>query len=389
MRQKNPYRGNLVMLGWSALMGIAFILGLTFILGVAFGTSVKAADYKIEKIVTDLDSPWGLAILPQGDMLITQLSGKLRLIRNGKLVNEPVRGVPESYYASQGGLMDIVLHPDYVSNQLVYLSLAVGTPDANALRVIRGRFNGTALEDVQTVFEATPTKDTPAHYGGRMAFLADKSLLITVGDGFDYREQAQNLNNHFGTIVRVTDSGKVPADNPFVGRDEVQPEIWSYGHRNAQSIIFDKKTKQVFQTEHGPRGGDELNLIEAGKNYGWPIATFGLDYSGARVSPHSAYEGTIQPLVYWTPSIAPSGMTLYRGTQFPQWDGDIFITSLVFNNVVRVDMAGGQVVRREVLFPEIAERIRDIRTGRDGALYILSEGKDDEGGKLWRVSANR
>ena len=377
------------------MLAIAALVGLAFVVGSLAGGAARAADYKLEQMVTGLDAPWGLAILPPepnagSAMLITQLGGQLRLIRNGKLVDEPVQGIPESYYASQGGLMDIVLHPDYADNHLVYLSLAVGNPRANALRVIRGRFTGTALQDVQTVFEATPTKDTPAHYGGRMAFLADKSLLITVGDGFDYREEAQNLNNHFGTIVRVTDSGKVPPDNPFIERDGAQPEIFSYGHRNAQSIIYDKQTGYIWQSEHGPRGGDELNLIEAGKNYGWPIATYGLDYSGARVSPYTEYKGTQQPVIYWTPSIAPSGMTLYRGTQFPQWDGDIFVTSLVFNNVVRVDISGKQVVRREVLFTEIDERIRDIRTGADGALYILSEGKTgDKDGKLWRVSAPR
>ncbi len=349
-------------------------------------TPAMATSYKLETLVENLDSPWGLAILPDGDMLVTELSGKLRLIRNGRLVEAPIGGVPDSLYAGQGGLMDIVLHPDYQTNQLVYLSLAVGTRSANAVRIIRGRFNGSALEDVRTVFEAAPAKGTAAHYGARMTFLADKTLLINVGEGFDYREEAQNLGNHFGSIIRVTDNGKVPPDNPFVARPMAQPEIWSYGHRNAQAIIFDKQSGLVFQIEHGPRGGDELNLIEPSKNYGWPIATFGLDYSGARISPYTQYEGMTPPLFHWTPSIAPSGMTLYRGTQFPQWDGDIFTTSLVFNYVVRVDMNGTKAQNQEILFEEIGDRLRDIRTGADGALYILSEG---ENGKLWRVSATR
>ena len=339
--------------------------------------------YNLETIVDGLDSPWGLAILPDGDMLITELTGDLRHIRNGKLVTQAVAGVPQSLYGGQGGLMDIVIHPNYEDNRHVYLSLSVGTPGANALRVIRGRFTGTALEDVITIFEAAPSKNTLVHYGARMAFLPDNTLLINVGDGFDLREQAQNLGNHFGSLVRVTDAGKVPQDNPFIGVADAQPEIYSYGHRNQQSIAVDKASGKIYQTEHGPRGGDELNLIEPGKNYGWPIATYGIDYSGARISPYTSYEGTQQPLVDWTPSIGPSGMTIYDGAQFPDWRGDIFVSSLIFNKIIHIDMVDGAPKRQSDMFGEIGDRLRDIRTGADGALYILSEG---DNGKLWRVS---
>ena len=339
--------------------------------------------YNLETIVDGLDSPWGLAILPDGDMLITELTGDLRHIRNGKLVTQAVAGVPQSLYGGQGGLMDIVIHPNYEDNRHVYLSLSVGTPGANALRVIRGRFTGTALEDVITIFEAAPSKNTLVHYGARMAFLPDNTLLINVGDGFDLREQAQNLGNHFGSLVRVTDDGKVPQDNPFIGVADAQPEIYSYGHRNQQSIAVDKASGKIYQTEHGPRGGDELNLIEPGKNYGWPIATYGIDYSGARISPYTSYEGTQQPLVDWTPSIGPSGMTIYDGAQFPDWRGDIFVSSLIFNKIIHIDMVDGAPKRQSDMFGEIGDRLRDIRTGADGALYILSEG---DNGKLWRVS---
>lgn len=339
--------------------------------------------YNLETIVDGLDSPWGLAILPDGDMLITELTGDLRHIRNGKLVTQAVAGVPQSLYGGQGGLMDIVIHPNYEDNRHVYLSLSVGTPGANALRVIRGRFTGTALEDVITIFEAAPSKNTLVHYGARMAFLPDNTLLINVGDGFDLREQAQNLGNHFGSLVRVTDDGKVPQDNPFIGVANAQPEIYSYGHRNQQSIAVDKASGKIYQTEHGPRGGDELNLIEPGKNYGWPIATYGIDYSGARISPYTSYEGTQQPLVDWTPSIGPSGMTIYDGAQFPDWRGDIFVSSLIFNKIIHIDMVDGAPKRQSDMFGEIGDRLRDIRTGADGALYILSEG---DNGKLWRVS---
>lgn len=343
----------------------------------------RAGDYRLSMIADGLDMPWGLAFLPNGDMLVTELSGALRLVRNGEVQKAPIEGVPESLFAGQGGLMDIVLHPDFAENGFVYLSLAAGKSSDNKLRVVRGRFTGTALEDVRTIFETAPAKDIAVHYGGRMAFMADKTLLITTGDGFDYREEAQNLGNHFGVIARVTDNGKVPADNPFANDNAAQPEIWSYGHRNPQSIIYDAPSGLVYQTEHGPRGGDELNLIEPGNNYGWPIATYGLDYSGASISPYQQYEGTVQPLKYWTPSIGPSGMALYRGADFPDWQGDIFVTALVFNYAVRVDMENGAAVSEQILFTEIGERLRDIRQGPDGKLYILSEGGDS--GKLWRV----
>jgi aldose sugar dehydrogenase len=349
-------------------------------------TTSENANYVLETVAEGLVLPWGIAFLPNGDMLVTELDGRLRLISNGALVNEAVSNVPEVYRASQGGLMDIVIHPDFATNQMIYLSLAVGSPESNALRVIRARFTGDSLENIQTVFEAAPRKNTPVHYGGRMTFLADKTLLITVGDGFDYREEAQNPSNHFGSIVRVTDEGKVPEDNPYVNSDMAQPEIWSFGHRNQQGIVYDPVRDVVFESEHGPRGGDELNLIEPMKNYGWPAISWGLDYSGGRISPFTEYEGLEQPLVYWTPSIGPSGMTVYRGAAFPEWDGDILLSSLIFNHVVRVDMDELVAGEQEVLFSEVGERIRDVRTGPDGAIYLLLEG---ENGRVMKVKPRK
>lgn len=364
----------LALIGWAGLVGFT-------------AQTALASDYILEEVVNGLDMPWGIAFLPDGDMLVTELSGQLRLVREGELQAQPVAGVPESYYAGQGGLMDIHLHPDFATNNLVYLSLAVGDIDANALRVIRGRFDGAALQDVETVFEAAPSKDTAVHYGGRMTFLPDNTLLVAVGDGFDYREDAQNRANHYGTIVRVSEAGKVPADNPYVDDPAALPEVWSYGHRNPQSIIYDADTDTVFQSEHGPRGGDELNIIEPAKNYGWPAITYGIDYTGLRISPYTSHEGMEQPLEYWDPSFGPSGMTVYRGRLFPAWDGDIFMTSLIFNHVVRVEMDGRVSGSQQILFGEIGERLRDIRTGLDGALYILSEGTGEEDGRIWRVRA--
>ena len=374
------------MKNWTFTAILAFGLsgfGLSGLIASNQASAQGMASYNLETVVDGLDSPWGLAILPDGDMLITELTGDLRHIRNGKLVAQAVAGVPQSLYGGQGGLMDIVIHPNYDENRYVYLSLSVGTDDANALRVIRGRFTGTALEDISTIFESAPSKNTLVHYGARMAFLPDNTLLINVGDGFDLREQAQNLSNHFGSLVRVTDDGKVPQDNPFIGVAGAQPEIYSYGHRNQQSIAVERGSGKIYQTEHGPRGGDELNLIEAGKNYGWPVATYGIDYSGARISPYTSYEGTKQPLVNWTPSIGPSGMTIYNGAQFPDWQGDIFVSSLIYNKIIHIEMEDGAPQRQNDMFGEIGDRLRDIRTGNDGALYILSEG---DNGKLWRIS---
>ncbi|MGB1550664.1 MAG: PQQ-dependent sugar dehydrogenase [Parvibaculales bacterium] len=374
------------MKNWTFAAILAFGLsgfGLSGLIASNQASAQGMAGYNLETVVDGLDNPWGLAILPDGDMLITELTGDLRHIRNGKLVAQAVAGVPQSLYGGQGGLMDIVIHPNYDENRYVYLSLSVGTDDANALRVIRGRFTGTALEDISTIFESAPSKNTLVHYGARMAFLPDNTLLINVGDGFDLREQAQNLSNHFGSLVRVTDDGKVPQDNPFIGVAGAQPEIYSYGHRNQQSIAVERGSGKIYQTEHGPRGGDELNLIEAGKNYGWPVATFGIDYSGARISPYTSYEGTKQPLVDWTPSIGPSGMTIYDGAQFPDWQGDIFVSSLIYSKIIHIDMVNGAPQQQSDMFSEIGDRLRDIRTGADGALYILSEG---DNGKLWRVS---
>ena len=341
------------MKNWTFAAILAFGLSGFGLSGLIAGNQASAqgmASYNLETVVDGLDSPWGLAILPDGDMLITELTGDLRHVRNGKLVAQAVAGVPQSLYGGQGGLMDIVIHPNYDENRYVYLSLSVGTDDANALRVIRGRFTGTALEDISTIFESAPSKNTLVHYGARMAFLPDNTLLINVGDGFDLREQAQNLSNHFGSLVRVTDDGKVPQDNPFIGVAGAQPEIYSYGHRNQQSIAVERGSGKIYQTEHGPRGGDELNLIEAGKNYGWPVATYGIDYSGARISPYTSYEGTEQPLADWTPSIGPSGMTIYDGAQFPDWQGDIFVSSLIYSKIIHIDMVNGAPQQQSDMF---------------------------------------
>lgn len=382
---KRVAAGSLLSAGafWVGLVGAASAVSAT-----SETSEISAAPeipvalaYQVEVIETEVDYPWSLAFLPDGSLLVTQLNGQLRLIKDGVLVAEPIAGVPEVFFESQGGLFDVVLHPDFADNQLLYLSFAAGTPDANGTRVVRGRFDGTALQDVELIFDIERKKDTPVHYGGRMAFDQDNHLFLTLGDGFDYREEAQNLSNLLGAIVRLDDDGSVPADNPFVRDDSKNPMTWSYGHRSPQGLLV-AENGQVFMHEHGPQGGDEINLIEPGKNYGWPIATYGIDYSGAAISPYQEYEGTEQPLKYWVPSIAPSGFALYEASLFPEWQGDFFVGGLVPGDLRRIDMEDGKVIGEEVLLSEVGERVRDVRVAPDGSLYVLTDGED---GRILRL----
>tara|TARA_R110000824_G_scaffold386283_5_gene581056 strand:- start:18911 stop:20086 length:1176 start_codon:yes stop_codon:yes gene_type:complete len=364
------------------VLTILFAAGYSDLNAAAQEGAITAPAYQIVPVVEGLDHPWSLTFLPDGSMLIVHLNGRIVLVKDGALSPDPVAGVPPVFFRSQGGLFDAILHPEFETNRLIYLSYAHGDGDANATRVARARFDGASLHDVEVIFEATPLKDTPVHYGGRLLFLPDGTLLITTGDGFDYREKAQMLDNHLGKIVRINDDGSVPADNPFVDRDGALPQIWSYGHRNVQGILYDTQSGRVYAHEHGAQGGDEINVIEPGKNYGWPVITHGIDYSGARVSPFVEYDGMEQPLLHWTPSIAPAGFTLYRGDKFPQWQGDLFVGALAAQHVRRVHLVDGNVDAQEELFGELGQRIREVRTGPDGYLYLLT---DKENGSLLRV----
>lgn len=345
-------------------------------------SSANAAEYKIETVVDGLSYPWAMAFLPDGDMLVTERPGRLRRISNGELQKEPVGNLPDVFVGGQGGLFDIILDPGFASNQRLYLSFASGTKGANATRVISARLEGNALTDVSTIFTSFPTKDTPHHFGGRLALLPDQSLLVTVGEGFDYRKKAQLLDNHFGKVVRINKDGTVPSDNPFVGRDDALPEIWTYGHRNQQGLLV-SADGTVWLHEHGPRGGDELNDIKPGKNYGWPAVTYGMDYSGAYVSPYTEAAGMEQPVTYWVPSIAPSGFCEYSGTAFPNWNGNLFVAALAEKSVRRLVMGNGEVLSQETMFTELDKRIREVRAGPNGNLYLLT---DSDEGQILRVS---
>ncbi len=352
----------------------SFIAAL-FVAFCAFAASgvSRAADYTLHTLAEGLAFPWSMAFLPGGDILVTERDGQLRIIRDGKLLPDAVTGVPDSYVAGQGGLMDIRLHPDFARNSLVYLSYAHGDGDGNQLRVARAEYSNGSLSNLEVIFGAEPMKDTPVHYGARIAFLPDGKLLITSGDGFIHRERAQRLDNHFGKTVRLNDDGSVPEDNPFASTEGARPEIWTYGHRNPQGLVVDPVSGRVYLHEHGPMGGDEVNVIEPGKNYGWPVATYGLDYSGARISPYQEYPGMEQPLEYWVPSIAPGGMTLYEGDAFTAWRGDLFIAALANMTVRRLDLENGAVRDQEILFGELEERFREVRSGPDGYLYLLTD----------------
>lgn len=362
----------------------ALVAALSVLIIGATTAPSRAADYTLNTIAEGLSFPWSLVFLPDGDILVTERSGDLRVIQGGTLLPDPVTGVPETYAVGQGGLMDIRLHPEFAQNRLVYLSYAHRDGDglANELRVARAQYTDGALTNLEVVFSSAPMKETPVHFGARLAFMPDGKLLITTGDDFIHRERAQLLDNNFGKTIRINDDGTIPDDNPFVGTQGARPEIWTYGHRNPQGLVVDPASGRVYLHEHGPMGGDELNIIEPGKNYGWPVATYGLDYSGARISPYQERPGMEMPVEYWVPSIAPGGMTLYTGEAFPAWQGDIFVAALANMTVRRLDMNNGSVSDQETLFAELEERFREVRTGPDGYLYLLTDSAD---GKVIQV----
>lgn len=341
------------------------------------------AAYRVETVTDQLGSPAQLVFLPDGRLLVAERSGALRLIdAQGRLRPEPVAGTPNQGLDDTTGLIDIALDPDFSSTQRVFLSYQHGTKRANQTRLASARLQGDRLTDLTTLFDALPAKSGASNFGGRIVFLADKTIVFSVGDGFDGREQAQNPRSHVGKLVRLNRDGSVPANNPFVGRQDTAPEVYSLGHRNVQGLAFDAASQRLFANEHGAKGGDEINLIEPGRNYGWPLATLGVDYTGARITPFTALPGLTPPLLHWTPSIAPSALAIYRGQPFKQWDGDLFSAALAAKAVYRVRLDGNRVVQQEKLFAELDARIRSVNIGPDGFIYLLT---DDKTGRLLRV----
>lgn len=336
-----------------------------------------------QEIATGLAFPWGIAFLPNGDALVTERDGRLRVIRAGRLDPAPVTGVPPVFAEGQGGLFDVVLDPDFASNQRIYLSFAHGTSAANGTRIVRARFDGRALSEVTPIFTASPLKHGAAHFGGRMAILPDRSLVLTLGEGYAFKDDAQKLDNDFGKIVRLTLDGQPAPGNPYIGQSGQRAEIWSYGHRNVQGIVHDPATGVLWAHEHGPKGGDELNIIRPGVNYGWPTITYGVDYSGAIISPFTSRDGMEQPQAVWVPSIAPSGMIQYRGSLFAPWRGDLIISALAGMQARRVDLEGARVVGQEKLFADLNARIRQVAEAPDGSIWLLIDSPD---GKVIRAT---
>jgi aldose sugar dehydrogenase len=344
------------------------------------GDSPAATGWKSVEVVSGLAHPWAIAWLPDGSALITERPGRLRLLnRDNTLHPDPIEGVPPVLAERQGGLMDVILHPEFEKNRLVYLSYSHGTNRANHTRIARARLEGHALKDLEVLFTTEPAKSGGFHYGCRMLFMPDGSLLFTVGEG-NMKTPAQDMGSHWGKILRILDDGSPATDNPFQARVDAAQEIYSYGHRNPQGLAIHPDTGQVYSTEHGPKGGDELNLIEPGKNYGWPEVTYGYEYHGPRVSEHTALPGMTDPIVNWTPSIAASGLAFYTGDRFPEWKGDLFAGGLVLRQVRRVIFEDGKVIGDETL--QFDERIRDVRQGPDGYLYVLT---DERNGQLLRI----
>jgi len=346
---------------------------LIAILALVAGTRDINAQYQVEVIASGLSKPWSLAFLPDGTMLVTELGGQLRRVdRNGQ-ISEPLSNIPAVYFNGQGGLFDVLLHPDFERNNLIYLSYADGGKNNNATAIVRARLTGDSLEKVQQIYRVSPAKDTGAHYGAKMVFLPDGTMLLTTGDGFNYREAAQDISSGLGKTIRINDDG-TPADgNPFPD----SPYVWTYGHRNPQGLAVGA-AGEVWLHEHGPQGGDEVNLLKPGVNYGWPAITYGVDYSGATISPYTEWPGMAQPVVYWVPSIAPSGLAIYDGDLFPAWRGDLFAGALAGQELRRIDLENGKVVAQESLLKDRNARIRDVRNGPDGALYLLTDADPGE-----------
>jgi glucose/arabinose dehydrogenase len=333
----------------------------------------EQADFRAVTLARGLDHPWGMAFLPDGGILITERAGRLRLFQDGALQPDPIAGVPEVAARGQGGLLDIALHPDFAANGLLYLAYAGADGSEAGTEVARARFDGSALDDLAVIFRAQPKTPGAAHYGGRIAFGPDGKLYVTLGDRRNYMAEAQKLSSHLGGVLRLNDDGSVPDDNPFTGRSDALPEIFTYGHRNVQGIAVHPETGMVWTHEHGPRGGDEVNVLQAGANYGWPEITYGIDYSGAIISEKTEAPGMAQPVVYWVPSIAPSGMAFYQGEAFSQWQGDLFVGALAGRHLRRLELDGDQVTGQEELLADLNERIRDVRSGPDGFLYLLTD----------------
>lgn len=344
--------------------------------------------FEVREITAGLSHPWSMAFLPDGRILVTERTGRLRVIQDQKLLDQSILGLPKLKQIGQGGLLDIALHPNFTRNGLLYLSYANGEGGRAGTEVLRGRLRGMLLENVETIFTAFPKTTGGRHFGSRLLFDAQEMLYISLGDrGFKpslcEKQPAQLLKNHLGSLLRIHDDGSIPTGNPFIGVKDAKPEIYTYGNRNIQGMALHPHTRQIWTHEHGPQGGDEINIMQAGVNYGWPVITHGVNYgSASTICEGSEKFGMQAPLYTWVPSIAPSGMVFYDGDELPAWKGDLFVGSLKFGLLVRLHMDGQSIVHEERLLDKQYGRIRDVRQGPDGCLYLLT---DSENGALLQL----
>ncbi len=334
---------------------------------------------KVQTIAKGLEYPWALVFMPDGKMLVTERAGRIRIVSPDGAVSEPVKGVPKVFDQGQGGLLDIVLHPQFKDNKHIYFSYAEEKEKSAGLastNVANAVLKNGALTDVKVIFSQHPKVLGSNHFGSRLVIARNEKLFITLGERFDYAEKAQDLTSHLGKIVRIETDGSIPKNNPFSSVPDTMSEIWSYGHRNIQGAALNPATGELWVAEHGPRGGDEINIIKPGKNYGWPEASYGSHYSLIPIPDDHAGRGFIEPLYHWNPSIAPSGMIFYTGAAFPEWKGDVFVGGLKCMCLVRLDIKDGKVIKEERLLTDMKRRIRDVRQGPDGAIYLLTDSDD-------------
>jgi aldose sugar dehydrogenase len=337
----------------------------------------------VQMIAKGLEHPWSLAFLPDKRMLVTERPGRLRLVEADGRISEPLTGVPQVYASGQGGLLDVVLSPTFDKDRLVYLSFAEPGEGGAGTAVARGRLGERGIENMQMIWRQQPKVGGSNHWGSRIVFRADGTLYVTLGERFNHSDKAQDLSGTLGKIVRINADGSAPPDNPFVNRAGVRPEIWSYGHRNVQAAALSPDTGQLWTVEHGARGGDELNHPEAGKNYGWPVISYGTHYSFLKIGEGTAKQGMEQPVYYWDPVIAPSGMVIYGGDLFSGWKNNFLIGSLTPGLLVRLVMRDGKVVQEERYLGDLRERIRDVRQAPDGSLYLLTDARN---GQILRIT---
>jgi glucose/arabinose dehydrogenase len=375
MRQENFMKRSIVV---AALL----LLGPSLSQGQTFKSS--AGELKTETVVSGVVHPWALAFLPDGRLLITERPGRMRIAgRDGKLT-PPLKNVPKVFASGQGGLLDVVLDRNFAQNKTIYFCYAEPVGSGARTAMARAALAEDRLDDVAVIFHQAGPLSHSNHFGCRIAQSADGNLFLTMGEHFTDRDEAQKLTSHLGKIVRIKPDGTVPDDNPFVGRKDAKPEIWSYGHRNAQGATIHPMTGKLWEHEHGPRGGDEVNIPQPGKNYGWPVICYGVNYDGTPVgSGKSEMPGMEQPIKYWVPSIAPSGMAFYEGDLFPAWKGILFVGALAGQMLVRLTLDGEKITGEERLLRELRERIRDVRVGPDGALYLIT---DSNSGRILRVA---